>query len=71
MLIIFGQMNVFANGLSCSSGSKVEVDNIIVKSLGEELRFVPAEYFLYQNYLNPINPGTTIQYDFQVYTNVQ
>jgi len=71
MLIIFGQMNVFANGLSCSSGSKVEVDTIIEKSLGEEVTFVPNEFFLYQNYPNQINPGIIIQCEFPVYTNVQ
>jgi hypothetical protein len=71
MLINFEQINVLANGLSRSSGSKEEVDTIIVTSSGEDVTLVPNESILYQNYPNPFNPGTAIQYELPVYTNVQ
>jgi hypothetical protein len=71
MLINFGQINVLANGLSRSSGSKVEVDIIIVTSSCEDVTLVPNEFVLYQNYPNPFNPDTAIQYELPTYTNVQ
>jgi hypothetical protein len=64
ILINFGQTNVLANESSRSSGTKAEVDTIIVTSPGVDVRLVPNEFILHQNYPNPFNPSTTIQYEF-------
>ena len=71
ILINFGHINVLANDLSRSSTSKMELDNIIVTSPGEDATLVPNEFFLHQNYPTLFNPFDIIQYKLTVYTNIQ